>query len=140
MNAHPATPAAAPGFDDSELGGVLADITSASNTHPGIRLIASGLRTIREDRTITLPDLQLVLADLAGSADASDIVGAIGHLIADLTNPDTNPALAQLPHDVQKETTHQGQLTAFALTDPDLRDTVATACAALDTRDGGDPR
>ncbi|HEX5567108.1 MAG TPA: hypothetical protein VFY14_09335 [Streptomyces sp.] len=114
----------------TELADVLADL---DGIHPGIDLIRTGLRLIADDTHLDVNTTQVLLAILAGSPDATDILGAIGHLAARLTNPDSNPALRPLPADARKETCHQGELTAYHLTDPDLRHTAANACAALDS-------
>jgi hypothetical protein len=121
---------AVPNIDGTELGDLLDDL---AGIHPGIDLIRDGIRLLAHDRH-TIPTTQLLLATLASSPDALDVTGAIGQLVARLTDPDTNPALRTLPLDVQKDARHQGSLTAYNLTDPDLRHTASTACAALDNR------
>lgn len=126
---YPSTPGnAIPSVDGTDLGDCLEDL---AGIHPGIDLIRDGLRLLAHDRH-DLNTTQLLLAMLAGSPDSTDVLGAIGHLVARLSNPDTNPALRQLPLDTQKETAHQGWLTAHNLTDPDHRHTTSNACAALD--------
>ncbi|RSN50504.1 hypothetical protein DMH12_24790 [Streptomyces sp. WAC 04229] len=127
MDVH--TPAnAVPPVDGTELGDCLEDL---ADIHPGIDLIRDGLRLLAHDR-LDLNQTQVLLATLAGSPDSTDLLGAIGHLIARLSNPDTNPALRQLPLDQQKTAAHQGWLTTHNLTDPDLRNSAANANAALD--------
>jgi len=117
-----------PNITGTDLGDLLDDITGI---HPGLDLIADGIRLIAHDRH-TLNTTQVLIATLTGSPDATDTTGAIAHLTAWLTDPDTNPALRTLPFDQQKTATRHGQLTAHHLTDPDLRNTTAAACAALD--------
>ncbi|QBJ94445.1 hypothetical protein D0Z67_29185 (plasmid) [Streptomyces seoulensis] len=119
-------------LDGTELGDCLADLTTGSNIHPGVRTIAAGIRTIAEDPTLTPTDVQLLLAQLAASPDACDTVGAIAALIEHLTTA-TQPALNPLPAPLRKDIQHQGELAAWQLRDPDLRTHPATACAALDT-------
>jgi hypothetical protein len=121
-----------PSVDASDLGEILDDLTD-NPSHPGLRLICHGLRLIATDARLTVNDTQVLLAELAGSPDSTDILGALGHLIERLTNPDTNPALRTLPAQAQKDAAHQGQLTCHNLTDPELRTTTSEANAALDT-------
>jgi hypothetical protein len=127
MNTH-TSGNAVPNIDGTELGGVLEDL---ADIHPGIDLIRDGIRLLAHDRH-TLPGTQLLLATLAGSPDALDIVGAIGLLIARLTDPDTNPTLRSLPLDQQKEAARNGWLAQHALSDPDLRGPAAAANSHLD--------
>ena len=117
-------------IEDTELGGLLADLTNGTNVHPGIHLIAAGIRTIAEDPTVDLPALQLLFTELAGSADGLDVIGAIAHLIEHLTTRST--VVRALDHDAQKTLAHQGWLATYHLNDPTLRDPAARACAALD--------
>lgn len=117
-----------PSVDGTDLGDVLDDL---AGIHPGLDLIRDGIRLIAHDRH-DINTTQVLIAALAGSADGTDILAAGGHLVARLTNPDTNPALRTLPLDVQKDAAHQGWLTAHHLTDPDLRNSAATANHTLD--------
>ncbi|MFF9287536.1 hypothetical protein [Streptomyces griseosporeus] len=119
---------AVPNVDTTDLGDTLADL---AHTHPGIDLIRDGIRLLAHDRH-NLHTTQVLIAMLAGSPDSTDVLGAIGQLVARLTNPDTNPCLRTLPLDQQKEAERHGWLTSHALTDPDLRDPAANANAALD--------
>ncbi|MFD8262047.1 hypothetical protein ACFV19_24690 [Streptomyces griseoluteus] len=124
--------AAPTALEGTDLGDCLADLTTGRNIHPGIHLIAAGIRTIGEDPTLTPQAVQLLLAQLAGSPDACDTVGAIAVLIQHLTTA-TSPALRPLPAPLRKAIRHQGELVAWQLRNPDLRTHPATACAALDT-------
>ena len=119
---------AVPNVDGTDLGDTLADLT---NIHAGIDLIRDGIRLIAHSRH-DLTTTQVLLAALAGSPDATDVLAAIGQLAARLTNPDTNPVLRTLPLDQQKNAAREGWLTSLALTDPDLRNSAATANAHLD--------
>lgn len=119
---------AVPPITGTELGDVLEDL---EGVHAGIDLIRDGLRLLALERH-DLNDTQVLLATLAGSPDGTDVLGAIGQLVARLTNPNTNPALRSLPLDAQKDARRQGELTAYHLGDPDLRDSTSNANAALD--------
>ncbi|MFG2359401.1 hypothetical protein [Streptomyces sp. NPDC048521] len=121
---------AVPNVDGTDLGDLLEDLRGI---HPGIDLMLDGARLIAHDRH-NLNMTQVLVAVLAGSPDALDVTSLPGLLVERLTNPDTNPAVRSLPLDQQKDAAHQGWLTAHNLADPDLRDTTARACAALDPR------
>ncbi|MFE9812437.1 hypothetical protein [Streptomyces sp. NPDC005548] len=114
---------AVPGVDDTELGGILTDL---ADIHAGIDLIRDGLRHIALTRH-SLADTQLLAVTLAGSADGTDVLTAVGELVARLTNPDTNPCLRQLPFDQQKNTQTAGENLAYNLADPDLHQHAAEA-------------
>ena len=117
-----------PAVDDTELGGVLED---TAGVHPGIDLIRDGIQLLATSR-LTVDQTQVVLATLAGSPDSTDLLAALGLLVARLTDTDTNPAIRSLDLAAQKTAQHQGELTAHNLLDPDLRNTTSEACAALD--------
>ncbi|MFK0288340.1 hypothetical protein ACIQVL_48890 [Streptomyces sp. NPDC090499] len=119
---------AVPSVDGTDLGDTLTDL---DGIHPGIDLIRDGVRLLAHDR-LDVNTTQVLIAALAGSADGTDVLAAIGQLVARLTNADTNPALRHLPLDVQKDAAHQGFLTSFHLGDSELRNSAATANAALD--------
>jgi hypothetical protein len=131
MNAHNVhTPGnAVPPLTGTELGGLLDDLYGFDE---GIDLICDGIRNIALRRLPT-DRVQLLLATIAGSPDATDVVGAFGRLAERIADADNTPALRDLPLDAQKQAQRQGELTAHALTDPDLRHPASTACAALDT-------
>jgi len=120
---------AVPPITGTDLGDVLDDL---EGIHAGIDLIRDGLRLLALDRH-DLNDTQVLLATLAGSPDGTDVLGAVGQLVARLANPDSNPALRTLPLDAQKTARRHGELTAYHLGDPDLRDSASNANAALDT-------
>ena len=114
---------------DDDLADLLDDLAAVHD--PGIDQILSGLRLLALSRHT--PDRsQTLIATLAGGADGTNVVAAIGHLIARLADPDTNPALRPLPLDQQKQSTLAGQRTAFALTDPDLAQYASETAAAID--------
>lgn len=119
---------AVPPITGTDLGDTLEDL---EGIHAGIDLIRDGLRLLSLDRH-DLNTTQVLLATLAGSPDGTDVLGAIGQLVARLTNPNSNPALRSLPLDAQKDARRQGELTAYHLGDPDLRDSASNANAALD--------
>lgn len=120
---------AVPNIDGTDLGDTLADL---DGIHEGLDLIRDGIRLLAHDR-LDLNTTQVLLAALAGSPDSTDLLGAIGQLVARLASADTNPALRTLPLDQQKQAAHQGWLTSHSLDDPDLRTSTATANAALDS-------
>lgn len=128
---------AVPSLDGTDLGDLLEDLT-ANPSHPGIVLICDGIRLLASDRH-DINRTQVLLAELAGSPDSTDVLGLIGHLAARLANADTNPALRTIPLDQQKEAAHQGWLTSHHLTDPSLRNSASNANAALDTPRGDWP-
>jgi hypothetical protein len=131
MSAHDVhTPGnAVPPLTDTELGGLLDDLYGFDE---GIDLICDGIRNIAL-RRLPADRVQLLLATIAGSPDATDVVGAFGRLVERIADADNTPALRDLPLDAQKRAQRQGELTAHALTDPDLRAPASNACAALDT-------
>lgn len=110
-----------------DLAGVLDDL---ANIHPGIDLLRDGIRLLALDRHTT-DQTQTLLATLAGSSDGTDIVTALAHLIARLTNPHTSPSLRTLPFDQQKEARHHGEQAQFALTDDWLHQHASEASAAI---------
>ncbi|MER6092424.1 hypothetical protein [Streptomyces bluensis] len=114
---------------DPELAGLLEDL---AGIHPGIDLILDGIRLLALDRH-DLDATQLLTVTLAGSPDGTDVLTAIGLLVARLTNPDSNPALRTIPFDQQKEAQRAGEALVFALADPDLHQHASNACAAIDT-------
>ncbi len=132
MPARPVTP-----LDTTELGELLTYLT-VNPSHPGIRLVCHGLALIAEDTTLTVNDTQVLLAELAGSPDGTDLLGALGHLVARLTNPDSNPALRTLPDDDNRKTAQlRGQRTAHTFTHYSLRNHPSTANAHLEQSERG---
>lgn len=114
---------------DDELAGLLEDLAAVHDDAidqilAGIRLLALKPHTV--DRTQTL------IATLAGASDGTNVIAAIGLLIARLADPATNPALRGLPLDQQKRSQLAGEHTAYALTDPDLAQTASETAAAID--------
>lgn len=120
---------AVPPVDGTELGDVLEDLNGFD---AGIDLIVDGLRLIALSRHTT-GNTQTLINALAGSADGTDILTAIGHLVARLTHPDTNPSLRTLSFDAQKNTQTAGEHLVRHLADPDLHQHAATACGAIHT-------
>lgn len=121
---------AVPSVDGTDLGDILADLTTAPS-HPAIQMLCDAVRLLAHDR-LTIGQTQVILAELCGSPDGTDVIGMFAHLQARLTSPDTNPCLRALPMDAQKQAELQGHMAAFHLTDPELRDNTARANAALD--------
>ena len=120
---------AVPPVDGTGLGDVLDDLDGG---HPGIDLIRDGIRLIAHDR-LDLDQTQALCAWLAGSADGTDVLTAIGQLVARLTHPDTNPALRTLDFEQQKNTQKAGEALTFALSDPDIHQHAADASGAIHT-------
>lgn len=118
-----------PNVDDTELGGLLEDLYGI---HAGLDLMLDGARLIAHDRH-TLDRTQTLSAGLAGSTDGTDLLTAIGLLVARLTNPDTNPALRQLTFEQQKQTQKAGEALVFDLADPHLHQHAADASGAIHT-------
>jgi hypothetical protein len=120
---------AVPPLDGTELGGLLDDLYGFDE---GIDLICDGIRNIAL-RRLPADRVQLLLATIAGSPDATDVIGAFARLVERIADADNTPSLRSLPLDQQKQAQRHGQLAAHALTDPDLRTPASNACAALDT-------
>jgi hypothetical protein len=106
-----------------ELEDVLEDL---EHVHAGMDLIRDGIRLIGLDRH-DLPTTQLLLFALAGSPDGTDVLTALSHLVVQLTNPDSNPALRTLTFDAQKHTQMAGEHLLLALSDRRLHQHAANA-------------
>ena len=116
----------------TDLDDVLDTLTELGDE--GIDLIVAGFRNIaarRQAGLLDLDDTKLLLAHIAGSPDAADVVGACAFAVADLTN-DTAPALTALTDEARKIAIHAGQKAAYDLTHYELRHNPSAACAALD--------
>lgn len=100
-----------------------------SGIHEGIDHIRHGLAVLANS-THTADRLQTIIAALAGS-EGADVLTAIAHTVEHLTNPDTQPAVADLPAERRKACEHHGQLAAYTLNDPDLRTHTSNASAAI---------
>ncbi|AKZ60720.1 hypothetical protein SAM23877_p011 (plasmid) [Streptomyces ambofaciens ATCC 23877] len=119
---------AVPPLDD-DLAGLLEDLAAVQD--PAIDQILSGLRLLALTRH-TVDRTQTLIATLAGASDGTNVVSAIGLLIARLSDPDTNPALRTLPLDQQKNAALAGERACFALTDPELHQAASDTSAAID--------
>jgi len=129
-----ADPSAA--FDGSDLGDILDDL---DGIHAGIDLIRAGaahIATSARTGDLTPRQTRLLLASLAGSPDATDVIGLIAALITELTSTDTNPSVAALPDEQAKTVRHHGEIAAHHLNDPTLREAPSKAVAALEHREG----
>jgi hypothetical protein len=111
-----------------DLADVLDDLAGA---HPGIDLIRDGIRLIALDR-LDADKTQTVITYLAGFPDGTDVLTALAHLVARLSNADTNPSLRTLPLDQQKTAQHHGEQAQFHLTDEWLHQHASEASAAID--------
>lgn len=120
---------AVPSVDGTELGNLLEDL---DGIHAGIDLIRDGIRLLAHDRH-TLDTTQLLAATLAGSTDGTDVLTAVGLLVARLTNPETNPCLRGLGFEAQKATQQAGERLVYDLADPDLHQHAADASGAIHT-------
>lgn len=127
MHVHTADNAVPP-VTGTELGDTLEDL---EHVHAGIDLIRDGLRLLALDRH-DVNTTQVLLATLAGSPDSTDVLGALAHLIARLSNPDSNPCLRALPLDQQENARKHGWTASYELLDPDLRNGASNVNAALD--------
>lgn len=119
---------AVPALDD-ELAGLLEDL---AGVHPGIDLIRDGIRHLGLDR-MSVGQTQTVAVTLAGSPDGTDVLTAVGLLVARILNPDSNPALRALSFEQQKNTQRAGECLTFALADPDLHQHAADASGHIHT-------
>lgn len=118
---------AVPPLDD-ELEWLLEDLAAVQD--PGIDQILSGLRYLALNRH-TADRTQTLIATLAGGADGTNVVTAIGRVIARLSDSDTNPALRGLPLDQQKNAQLAGENAYRALADEDLHQTASETSAAI---------
>ncbi|MFH9813421.1 hypothetical protein ACH4NI_35315 [Streptomyces olivaceus] len=118
--------------DDTPLGDVIAD---TAGVHPGIDLIREGLLLLATDH-LPLDRIPTILATLAGGADgtdqAPDLLTAIGHLVARLSDPAATQVLLDLPEQRQKDIERQGEQALYRLTDPWLREPASEAAALID--------
>lgn len=113
MAAHPGTHVhtadnAVPPLND-DLAGLLDDLVGF---HPGLDLIADGVRAIALDR-LDIRQTQAVVTMLAGSTDQPgtqiDVAALIAALVQRLLNADENPALRTLPTDIKDQARTAGQ-------------------------------
>ncbi|MFC9497617.1 hypothetical protein [Streptomyces sp. NPDC056982] len=120
--------------DATDLGELLGEL-AGFDWIPGVAKLREALRDIGEAVLAgrVSPDAsQSLVAVLAGS-NGADVLTAIGHLTALATNPDTNPALAQLDDDQAKEARLHGENLVHHLADDDqLHQHAADAAAAID--------
>lgn len=114
---------------DDDLAGLLDDLAAVQD--PGIDQLIDGLRYLALSR-YTADRTQTLIATLAGGADGTNLVTAIGRTIARLADSDTNPALRTLPLDQQKNAALAGENAYRALADEDLHQTASETCAAID--------
>lgn len=114
--------------DDTPLGDVIAN---TAGVHAGIDLIREGLLLLATDH-LPLDRIPTILATLAGGADGTDLLTAIGHLVARLSDPAANQVLLDLPEQRQKDIERQGEKALYRLTDPWLREPTSEAAALID--------
>jgi hypothetical protein len=128
MNVHTAANAVPP-VDGTELGDLLEDL---DGIHEGIEWIRNGIRLLALCR-LTPEQTQTAIVTLAGGTDGTDVLTAIGLLVARLTNPDSNPALRTLDLNAQKDCQLHGELLVHDLADDDLHQHASDASAAIHT-------
>lgn len=114
---------------NDELEGLFEDLAAVHDA--GVDQILAGLRLIALSRH-TVDRTQTLIAVLAGGADGLNLVTAIGEVVTRLSDSDTNPALRTLPIDQQKNAQRAGELAHLALSDPELHQTAAETCGAID--------
>lgn len=114
---------------DDELEGLLEDLADVHDA--GVDQIIAGLRLIALSRH-SIDRIQTLVAVLAGGADGTNLVAAIGQVIARLANADSNPSLRTLPLHQQKNAQLNGETTAFVLAHPDLTQFASDTSAAID--------
>ncbi|MYX88454.1 MULTISPECIES: hypothetical protein [unclassified Streptomyces] len=119
---------AVPNIDDTELGRAL---DSLHGVHPGLTLVADGLRHIAHDRH-HITRIPTILNALAGDPHGHSLIDVIGHLVARLTDADQTPTLRQLNLDEQKTVQQLGEESLYQLTDMDLQKPAAEAAVVLD--------
>ncbi|MFF8458811.1 hypothetical protein ACF06T_30250 [Streptomyces albidoflavus] len=118
-----------PDIDGTPLGDA---ITDTSGVHAGVDLIREGLLLLASS-PLPLDRVPTIIATLAGgTVDEPDIITAIGHLIARLTDASTNPALADLPEERQKAIERKGAEALYRLTDVWPRVPTSDAAALID--------
>ncbi|MCL8016868.1 hypothetical protein [Streptomyces sp. AS02] len=123
---HTADNAIPPLGDDLE--DLLEDLAAVRD--PGVDQILAGLRYLALTRHTT-DRTQTLIAALAGGSDGTNVVAAIGQVIARLTNPDSNPVLRDLAPDQQKRVQLHGETTGFVLAHHDLAQFASDTCAAI---------
>lgn len=127
MNLHTPANAVPPLDQDFETA-----LDAIRGIHPGLDLIADGLRLLALDRH-DLDTTQTVTVALAGSPDNEDALALIASTVARLTNPDTNPALRGLHFDQQKKVQQAGEHLVFALTDHRIHQHASNASGHIHT-------
>ncbi len=115
---------------DPELAGLIEDLTGID---PGIDLLCDAARWIALSQH-SVDHTQTLSVTLAGSPDGTDALTLIGLLVARITNPDSNPALRDLPFDRQKNTQLHGErLVRHIADDHDLHQHASNASGAIHT-------
>jgi hypothetical protein len=118
---------AIPAVDGTDLGDLLEDL---AGIHAAIDLARDSARLAATSR-LTLDQTQTLIAAIAGGSDGTNLINLFGQTIARITNPDTNPALRQLPLEQQKLVQLHGETTAFALNHDQLAQFASDTSAAI---------
>ena len=116
-----------PGLDE-DLAALFEELAAVQD--PGINQILAGLRYIALTR-YTADQSQTRIAALAGGSDGTNVITAIGRVLARLADANSNPALRTIPLEQQKNARLAGELACMALADPDLHQTASETCAAI---------
>lgn len=119
---------AVPPLDD-ELEGLLEDLAAVHDE--GMDLLIAAARHIALARR-SIDKSQTMIAALGGGADGTNYATVLGHLMARLSNSETNPSLRTLPLERQKEARLAGEIAFRAFADPDLHQTASETSAAID--------
>ncbi|MGW2725706.1 hypothetical protein [Streptomyces sp. NPDC001492] len=98
----------------SALDDVLDDLTGF-HWIPGVQAIVDGIRTTQQAaaRGELSTDATQTLLSLLGNPNGPDLQEALAGLAREITNPDSNPAIASLDPDTAKQVQHLGELHAF---------------------------
>lgn len=111
-----------------ELEGLLEDLAAVHD--PAADQMIAGLRLMALTR-YSVDQSQTRIAWIAGGSDGTNFLTALAQVLARLADPDTNPALRELPLELQKNARRAGELAHLALADPDLHQTASETCAAI---------
>ena len=112
-----------------ELEGLLEDLAAVHDE--GMDLLIAAARHIALARR-TVDKSQTMIAALGGGSDGTNYATVLGHLVARLSDSETNPSLRTLPLEQQKTARLAGEIAFRAFADPDLHQTASNTSAAID--------
>jgi hypothetical protein len=127
VNVHTAGNAVPP-LDD-EFEGLLDDLAAVHDE--GMDLLIAAARHIALARR-TVDKSQTMIAALGGGSDGTNYATVLAHLIARLSDSETNPSLRTLPLERQKTARLAGENAFRAFADTDLHQTASETSAAID--------